>query len=94
MTILSEESCQKWEVWEKYKKWEWPLRGVAYRREVQAFVTLWYWKAEGGDKKPWIIGGTSSYHAKTNTVDGFTERTTCMLDEIASKTVHKGQGDW
>ena len=40
--------------------------------------------------------GNFFIHAKTNTLaDGFIERTSCMLDEIASKTEHKGkEGDF
>ena len=45
--------------------------------------------------EPSIIGGTSSYHAKTNTLaDGLIERTSSMLHEIASEAKHKGkEGD-
>ena len=45
--------------------------------------------------EPSIIGGTSSYPAKTDTLaDGLIERTSSMLHEIASGTKHKGkEGD-
>ena len=96
-TILSEESCQKREVWKKYKMWGWPIReGVSLEKGFKPSAYCDIERIKGETLKPWITGGTSSYNAKINTLaGGFTDRTSSMLEEIASKNVHKGkEGDW
>ena len=54
MRFCQKKCCREWGVGKKDKKGWWSYRGIAYRRRVQTFCTLWHFK-NFSVKKFWIF---------------------------------------